>query len=808
MNEPQQRYDLVPVKAPQEEFFARISETPGRRSRQGQRKIADREGEAIDLGRIVRVLRLRWATLLVSAAAAALLAVFWASRQVPRFASAASLQIVLPRQQLTPGLENRSEQPAFVTDGVMNSQQEIVRSRGVAGEVVDSLPAIFRLITPGLPERFVTMSGRPASAASMVRALEFSESGWRQAGKESWSTYAAPVKLGDVTITLTQPAPMIRKATVVLLDREAAIDRLTRNLTVAVRDRTSIMDVRLVTDSYDSAIHGVNAVVGIYRNADTRSARSKVRRRRDFLEEQLGDALQELSRAEFALSAFRGRQQSYSPEERFASTRNERDELGRARNSTEAEIRLTTDILTRLRNPSSTVRANGIRMLSSTPVAGNPTVGSLSQQLLSREAGRNDLISGPRGLAMNAAEVQRADTVILAIKQQLLEAVEAHVEVLQSRLATIDSQLVVLAQKLRDVPAAQSEQTQLAQSVEVVRDQAALLRTELQRIRIAEAAEVGQVEIVDLSARAQMLAIPAVQVIAFAALLGFLAAALTMVVRDRMDDTINGRESLEKRLGMPMMGTVPQADWAKRRKRLSRTLVRMKPTTAATVRKAADRDRLLPLPAEPFRQILTNVLYSGIGSPIRTLLITSAHEGEGKTSIARNLAIAFAEQRHRVLLVDCDLIRGSLTAVYGAKDAPGVRQLLNEDISPASVIVETPVPGLWLLPAGRGSAAGTPNANHRFAALLREMSQQFDITIIDSAPILAVSDAIALSVACDGVLLVTRPGSTEIEVVAESLRQLDAVSANVLGAVLNDADGELGWRAGYKYDYAQYARTA
>jgi capsular exopolysaccharide synthesis family protein len=204
--------------------------------------------------------------------------------------------------------------------------------------------------------------------------------------------------------------------------------------------------------------------------------------------------------------------------------------------------------------------------------------------------------------------------------------------------------------------------------------------------------------------------------------------------------------------------------------------------------------------AEAYRLLRTNLLFSPGRGRLRTLAVTSAVPLEGKTVTAANLAVAASREGLRVLLVDCDLRRGRLHEVFGVPRTPGLAELLAGKDLTTVIPPTTPPPGLSLI--SRGAARNDlsdPLQSSRMRELLRYYAAWFDVTILDTPPVLAVSDTAVIGALADAVLLVVRAGHTERGVVQEALRQLTTVGANVVGAVLNDPDGRASKSGGYAY---------
>jgi capsular exopolysaccharide synthesis family protein len=199
--------------------------------------------------------------------------------------------------------------------------------------------------------------------------------------------------------------------------------------------------------------------------------------------------------------------------------------------------------------------------------------------------------------------------------------------------------------------------------------------------------------------------------------------------------------------------------------------------------------------AEAFRIVLPYVISRNRnGNDLGTIVLTSANPGEGKTTVVCNLAIAFAEIGKKVLLVDADLRRPRLHSVFGLDNTFGLCSILQDgwtSIKPVSQMGYAAGSGaisenLYVLPSGPpirevGKALFTDRLRELFATL----KQEFDIVLIDSPPVLQISDARVLGRMADGVILVVRAGHTTREAALAAFRSLNDVHCRVLGTILN-----------------------
>lgn len=205
--------------------------------------------------------------------------------------------------------------------------------------------------------------------------------------------------------------------------------------------------------------------------------------------------------------------------------------------------------------------------------------------------------------------------------------------------------------------------------------------------------------------------------------------------------------------------------------------------------------------SEAFRVLRTNLQFMGLDQPVKSILVTSALPDEGKSTVAANLAIAFAQAGVNVCLVDADLRRPRIAKIFGVENWQGLTSAAVSLNGLEGHLKPSQVPGLTLMTSG----PIPPNpaevlASARMTTLLEELGQQFDTVIIDSPPALAVADAAVLAPKVDGVLLVTRAGKVARKQVTQAKEALEAVNARILGAVLSDVETK--GREGYYY-YSQ-----
>lgn len=753
---------------------------------------------------VLRLLLRNWWMPMLGVLLAGVAAYAWVSRQPTRYVTTATIQLLDGRLSLGTRLAGggSSAPPQSV-----RTQVAILRSRPLAGKVVDSLPLGLRVLPQGMPAGMVHdvgVAGNPADGG--ILKLAFDGGSWFVTDDSVRYPYGKAITVRGLTLRLERPPVGVTSGSLLILPRDMAIDRVLSQLVVNDREMTTLIDVRFTADEPQVALQALGALVQAYQSADAATAQLRARRRREFAQQQLAAVNAQLSGAERRQGAFRSTQQGLGSDERIAARRSEVSLVEQKQRELQAERQILSDLRVRFDSPDPAVRARALLALPGTPVGSAPAVAALYTELSQREAARSEITSGPRGLPARHPDVQRADQLVEGTKRRLIGAVQAYEEGLLLRLAALDKQRTELSRDLQGAPVTKAQEVLLAQSADALREQAAGLRAEYQRAQVAEAATVGQVDIVEPPTRVLPLRPPVGRLVVLALALGALIGIIAGVLREALDRTVKGRNSVERGLRVPLLGTIPRitGPLAATRRWLRRDTPKVSEVgRRRSVALAAARD-LRSGESEAFRRLRTQLLY-GLGGRGKSLLVTSTRPAEGKTSVSVNLAISCAQQRLRVLLIDCDFVAGRLHVLLGANATPGLQQVLGDLSSPFGAVQSTLVSGLWLISAGAVGADLIDQAgSQRFRTLLLELAAVYDVVILDSAPLLAVADSVAMSVAADGVLVVTRAGETRLDEADEALRQLDAVNANVLGAVINDVDNRLARYGERTYAYRGY----
>jgi capsular exopolysaccharide synthesis family protein len=278
--------------------------------------------------------------------------------------------------------------------------------------------------------------------------------------------------------------------------------------------------------------------------------------------------------------------------------------------------------------------------------------------------------------------------------------------------------------------------------------------------------------------------IPVQQAVIYAALVAALIGLGIALLIEYLDDTVRGPQIVEAATGLPTVGVITRIRGGDPARRLITLSDPGSPT------------------AESFRMFMAHLSFVEAERPVKTILVSSAVSGEGKSTDVANLGVALAQSGKQVVMVDLDLRRPTLHRFFRRTNQRGVTTALQrpegEDLVEGNHLVSTEVENLRLMPSGTlpGNPArlfGTP----QLLALLESLEAQADVVLIDSPAALAVVDASLLARMADATLMVTRVGSTRVEQLQRAAELLSRSGTYMLGVLLNRAPAGV---AGYHYD--------
>lgn len=402
------------------------------------------------------------------------------------------------------------------------------------------------------------------------------------------------------------------------------------------------------------------------------------------------------------------------------------------------------------------------------------------------------LIDQITGLEAQLEEVLRRQD---ALKDRYTQEHPTYRLVLEER-ARIEGRLQTLRNQVGDLPETQRQIVNLTRDVELAQRIYTDLLTRAQEVEVLRASTIGNVRIIDAAAAKPDPVSPrANQILALAGILGIALGSALILARHWLRRVIRDASDIEQ-MGLPVFATVnytPSADTGgQRRGRL--------PILALT-----DQD---DLSVEAIRSLRTSLHFGMLDTKSPTITITSPHPGAGKSFLTANLAVVAAQAGQRVCIIDADMRRGQLRRYFGLpRGQKGLSDILAGDLGPDQSLVASPVENLKIIPSG----IYPPNPSEllmrpELSQLVEWCVQNFDLTIFDTPPVLAVTDPVILSRSTGATLLVVRHDLTPLGEVEACQNAFDVAGLRIVGAVLNAFDpkkarARRGYSYGYRYSY-------
>lgn len=395
---------------------------------------------------------------------------------------------------------------------------------------------------------------------------------------------------------------------------------------------------------------------------------------------------------------------------------------------------------------------------------------------------------------------QVANTLVAVFIQQLAESQSsrfaASKESLQKQIADSEAQIAQIREQM-DSKSNPDELARLETRLNQYEQINADLVVSYEQIRTTEAQSASNVEQIEMAVASPVPVSPNVmQNTLLAAVVGVMLAVGGIFLFDMLDDTVKTPDDIRRKLNLPILGAIPRFKG---------------PEEGWLVAHAQPRSPV----TESFRELRVNVQYSSVDEPLRTLMVTSPMPSDGKTTVVSNLAVVMSIAGKRITVMDGDLHRPRLHAKFSAHFQPGLSSLFLSSLAQLNGhFQETPVDGVHLVSAGElPPNPGELLGSKRMQKILEKVMERSDMVIIDTPPVLSVTDAMVLAPLVDGVLLVVKPGKTKISMLENMVEQLRYVGARVIGVVINEVD-ERNPHYGYYYKnyyhktYKYYGREA
>ncbi len=747
------------------------------------------------------VSRRRWLVVSIIVGTLALAAFLVGQRQ-PVFRSTLSVQVNDPWQRTRSLTRVGSMSAADVFVDPIQSEIEVLSSTPIAAAVVDSLG--LRLMSmPTDPDRSALVEDVyvDGEAASGIYFLSYPGDGTASFADQNGLVLGSgpvgePIDAGIIRLTPRGDPSDARRYQLVIQPRDQAILEVRRGLNALARESTNIIDASYTGSDPGLVPSILESAAGALRGYGAARVAQQASREVEFIEQRLDSAFVQLEESLGNIRLFKesGAFTDLSLQEQALLSQSET--YGNQITELEGQRRVLSGILRRL-NGTDDGRIDDVRVLAELPGTLNPQIRELVGRLQERRDELQRLITSERKTE-DHPEVRALRTQLGGLAADLISAVRANLAAVEDRLLSANRARSQVRGEQRRFPGLENQLQTLELQQNLDRGTYEFLLSQLYQARITEAAASPYVAMLDPPSNVETIIPNRWMTLFLAGLLGLTGALGVAVFIEYLDRTLRSSADIQETLNIPVLGVIPQLE-----------VVRESGRRDA---KAEERPLLIALdPGDPaseaYRTLRLNLMYTeGTPNGVRTVNFTSAGPNEGKSTSALNFAVLVARQRERVLLVEADLRRPKLALALGIEREPGLTDILRKSVTVESAVRRDVLPNLDVLTSGAAVDNPSDLLNSRaMEELLGALESQYNYVVIDSPPILAVTDAAVLAAQADGSVLVVRSGRTDQRAARRAMAQLDRVGVHVLGAVLNEVSPDVTEESYYfKYIYSYY----
>ncbi|HXV85529.1 MAG TPA: polysaccharide biosynthesis tyrosine autokinase [Gemmatimonadales bacterium] len=723
---------------------------------------------------LVAVVQRHWKLVGIATLAVAAASWFSGRRQITRYQSQLTVQISSSKQVFSRLDEVAVDELALQTDPVL-SEALVLTTQALALEVVDALQLQVETADPRVSrdEVFsaVTVdSGYAPGSYALVRGpsgYEVHDGGGRVLARGS---YDQPARVGGVTLAVL-PASEDQTIPFDVTTREQAAAWVSGGLSYRVREGTTAVDITFTATDRYLVPKILNAAALTLRMDGARRAREIATRRRSYIADQL-------ARADSSYRRKLAEVQQYKEGQQISNLSVEEQAVVATIQTTEQERQMVAIQASTLREamgePGSEIDVETLNRLAAVEgIAQNSALGFQIQSLLTLYEERRTLTSGALGLRERSPQVGAIDERIRQGHTALRTAVGAALHSLESRQGALDTRITTLRSRLQTFPGKESRIGQLQLETSILNDTYRYLLGQYEAARLQEATIAPYINLLDPASPAYPVGTSLREKALLGVLVGLLLGLAAAFFLEYLDQTIKNAADVERVIGVPVLGQIPDHPGAGRDGRRG--------SPGVITQTAPDEPA-----AEAFRALRTNVTFVGAERPLQLIMVTSPGPGEGKSTTAANLAVALAQSGQRTLLVDADLRRPQVHRAFSLVQEPGLTDILVNRTSAREAIRPEVQPKLDVLPAG----PTPPNpsellGSNPMQALIGELRRTYDYIVLDTPPTLPVTDAAVVASSADGAIMVLRSGVTEEIPAQRAVEQLKRVHARVAGVVLN-----------------------
>ena len=692
----------------------------------------------------------------------------------------------------------------------------LLKSRSVAQAVVDSLALQVALLEPNRPRSAVLeIINAPPATWEAVFDFELQDDssyvvrtaadGGERARVPTRVHIGESFSLGGTTLALAPAlsADSPEHIQVAVQPYRATVNAVQRQLEVTeVMAGTQILSIRYQSPDPVLAAAVPNAVTESFIEYKTRTSRSDARNTIEFLQNQIASYRAQLADIEQALQSFREEGRIINLPVQGAEQVRQLTEVRAKRDQLAAERQSLGSLLERASGtPSYPDGPSPYRQLAAYPTfLSNGAIQTIISTLITLENQRAELLVRRTSASI---DVQAIDQRIRELEQQLNNTTRDYLASLDRQIESSDRLLARFDTELQAVPLRELEFARLTREQELLNEVYTSLQTQLKDAEVREASTPAVVRRLDAALVPEQPARPRPLLnLAMAAVIGSMLAVGIIVLREGVDNRVHTQQDVVSvATGRPVLGLIPPSEAAPESRILKRSLrfpAGRNGQVSAGAYAPGPPMRLVTQVApmspasEAYRALRTSLTRLRARNNVQVVVITSAMPGEGKSTSSANLAVAYAQQGIRTLLIDGDLRAGTLDQLFAVHREPGLSEVLRSLASVPEVLRTVDV-GNAANPLHLLLAGDTPRnpsellESKRMRELMAVLRQQYEVILCDAPPANLVTDAAILTSYADATLLVTRSGHTSAHALSHAIAQLDQIDIPVAGIVLTDA---------------------
>jgi len=587
-----------------------------------------------------------------------------------------------------------------------------------------------------------------------------------------------------------------------------------KNISIEQKRGLDIVEVSAESPSASEAALIANTYAHQYKLINLDMNRNQLRLVTDFLAEQKSEKQQELNDAEETLKDFQEKGGLIALDERATSLISLLSQFEAQKSATQVELMASDKVLENLREELKSQNPRMADYLKS--LSSKSYIEAIQDEIVKMEINKQIALSNKdsKDKEQNALLIKDYDNKVNKLKGELdkeMEVIKAGIfasspeevkeltqkiieeevknKSLQSSIQELNKIVASYEGRFSKLPKNTLEIARLKRKSEALEKLYLLLEQRYQEAVINEQSQPGNVVIIDNGRVPVSPSKPnRILIILVGFILGTGLAFAYVFIRNYFDDTVKTPEDITNK-NLNVLAWIPKVEGLG---------VNGKTDFQFIVAKSPDS-----IPSEAYRALRTRIQFSRIAkTSLKTILVTSAAPQEGKTTVSVNLAGSFALTNKKTLLIDCDLRKPKVHHIFHTQRVPGLIDYLFGDVELKDIIKRSEVNNLFYIPTG----TIPPNPaemldSEQMRSLLKRFREEYDLVIVDSPPIIAVTDSEVLSGMVDGTLLVVSADTTEVDLMERAAELIKRENTQFLGTVLNNFSYKSGYGSYYKYYY-------